>query len=371
MTDPFVTSHQIQDWPRWENRISSGGLLSFELELTARCNLNCRHCYINLPSDDPSRERELSYSEIREIADEAVRMGAMWCSITGGEPLLRPDFPEIYQYLKTKGLLVNVLTNGLLIRERHIRLFKEFPPRDLEITVYGASQAVYDRVTRTKGAFSAFRKGLNRLLQAGVKVRLKAMAIQSNFSEFEEISQFCKQMTHDYFRFDPFLHGRIDRNSIRNKEIADERLTPQQVVKLERSQQERFEGLQKNCDKLISQDKERTSTNQFVFSCATGIGRFTVSHDGYFLLCSSLRHPDCVYDLRKGSLQDAFNRFTRQVRAMKSDNTAFLNKCKICPLFNLCLWCPAHAYLETGRLDEPVDFFCQIAQERAKMLTEN
>ena len=71
--------------------------LEGHLDLTYRCNNNCRHCYINLPANDKeAKGKELSLEEISAIANEAVSMGAVWCLITGGEPLLREDFADIY-----------------------------------------------------------------------------------------------------------------------------------------------------------------------------------------------------------------------------------------------------------------------------------
>ena len=61
--------------------------LDFTLELTARCNNNCAHCYINLPAGDRQAIRnELTLAEISDIADQAVALGTLWCLITGGEP---------------------------------------------------------------------------------------------------------------------------------------------------------------------------------------------------------------------------------------------------------------------------------------------
>jgi hypothetical protein len=97
-------------------------------------------------------------------------------------------------------------------------------------------------------------------------------------------------------------------------------------------------------------------------------GSFTVSCDGLFCLYSSLYHPDCVYELRKGSLSNACHNFVHQVRDMHSDRREFLEMYRVCPLINLCMWCPAHAYLETGEMDAPVDYFCRVAHSRAEVL---
>jgi radical SAM protein with 4Fe4S-binding SPASM domain len=359
---------EIQDFPLWDKMKAGRAVFSFDLEVTARCNSNCRHCYINLPADDQSaKHSELSLEEIGDIADQAVSMGALWCLITGGEPLLRTDFPEIYLLLKRKGLLVSVFTNATLITSDHIQLFRKYPPRDVEVTVYGVTEATYERVSRNAGSFLSFVRGLDLLLKNGISVRLKTMALHSNLHELPEIARFCREKTKDYFRFDPFLHLRFDGDPVRNGTILSERLTPEEIVNLERSDPERFESLEKRCDRLIVPAFSNTICNH-LFHCGTGQGSFAVSYDGRFRLCSSLWHPDCMYDLRKGSLSDAWHGLVPKVRDMRSDTNAFLETCRVCPLINLCMWCPAHAHLETGELDAPVDYFCKVAHARAEAL---
>jgi len=369
MDDPFVRSFPFQDFGLWEKTKKKRTLLSFDMEVTARCNNNCRHCYINLPAQDKTaKAKELSFGEIRTIADEAVSLGALWCLITGGEPLLREDFSDIYVYLKKKGLLLSVFTNATLITKEHIELFKKYPPRDIEVSVYGTTEETYERVSRKPGSFRAFTRGLDALIENGIKVRFKAMALRSNVHEMTEIARFCRERTKDYFRFDPFLHLRFDGNPRRNEEIRSERLSPEEIVAVERSDPERFQSLEKGCDKLIVPEFSHINCNH-LFHCGTGNGSFSLSYDGFFRLCSSLWHPDCIYDLKKGTLADAWNNFVPHVRDMRSNRKEFLEKCHKCPIINLCLWCPAHSYLENGKLDEPVDFFCEVAHARAESLT--
>jgi radical SAM protein with 4Fe4S-binding SPASM domain len=368
MNKPIVSSIPIQEFALWEKIRDKRALVSFDLELTARCNSNCRHCYINLPAKDKvTREKELAFEEIIEIADEGVSLGVLWCLITGGEPLLRSDFGEIYLALKKRGLLVSVFTNATLITKKHIELFRRYPPRDVEVTVYGVTQETYERVTRKPGSFDAFMRGLDLLFDSGIKVRLKAMALRSNAAELPQIANFCREHTKDYFRFDPFLHMRFDHDIERNKEIESERLSPAEIVALEQSDQERFESLKKGCDKFIAPRFSNDSCNH-LFHCGAGNGSFSLSYDGLLRLCSSLWHPDSVYDLKKGNLTDAWHSFIPKVRDIRSDQREFLGKCSVCPLINLCMWCPAHTYLETGEMDAQVDYFCKVAHARADAL---
>lgn len=346
-------------------------LFNFVLEITARCNHNCRHCYINLPaSDQTAKDRELTTGEIDRISDEAVQMGAMWCLITGGEPLLRSDFPDIYMLLKRKGLLVSVFTNASLISKEHITLFKQYPPRDIEVTVYGVTKETYERVTRQPGSFEAFTRGLDLLFKSDVKVRLKAMAVHSNVSEMQEIDRFCRKRTKDYYHFDPQLHLRVDGNPVRNEEIRSERLSPDEIVTLERSDPERSQILEKFCKQhVLSEPHVFISNSNHLLRCGAGRGSFEVGYDGRFRLCSSLRAPGTTYDFRSGSLIDFLKNHVPRVQAMTSDRKSFLETCSRCHLTNLCLWCPAHAHLETGEMDAPVAYFCEVAHARAEALS--
>jgi len=368
MQSSFLKTGSLSEFSLWEKMKAKRSVISFDLEITARCNNDCRHCFINLPvNDNAALETELTFNEIDEIADKAVSLGAFWCLLTGGEPLLRSDFPDIYMALKKKGLLLSVFTNAVLINKEHIRLFKKYPPRDIEVSVYGVTQETYERVTRRPGSFDAFMSGLDLLLENGIRVRFKAMALRSNIHEMPEIARFCRERTKDYFRFDPFLHLRFDGDPARNDEIRSERLSPEEIVALERSDPERFQSLEKGCDELIVPEFSHINCNH-LFHCGTGNGSFSVSYDGRFRLCSSLWHPDCVYNLRKGSVTEAWRDFVPRVRDMRSDRRAFLEACRVCPIINLCLWCPAHAHLETGQIDGPVDWFCRVAHARAKAL---
>ena len=362
----FRGSIPLDQFSLWEKTREKRVPFSFELEVTARCNNDCRHCYINLPAGDRvAKDKELSLEEIKEIVDEAVSLGALWCLITGGEPLLREDFSSVYLYIKKKGLLVSVFTNATLMREEHVRLFQKYPPRELEVTVYGVTQETYERVTRRAGSYAAFMRGLALLLESGIKVRLKAMTLRSNLHEMPEIARFCRERTRDYFRLDPFLHLRYDGDQKRNEEIMSERLSPEEIAALERSDPERLEALQKSCGRLIASDSSFPDCNH-LFHCGAGNDSFSLSYNGLLRLCSSLWQPDCVYNLKRGNLKEAWQTFIPQVREMRSNKKEFLSKCLGCSIVNLCMWCPAHAQLETGAMDTPVDYFCRVAHARTE-----
>ncbi len=361
-----IRSVPVQEFPLWKRALEHRRPLSFDLELTSRCNHNCSHCYNNLPeADAEARRTELSVEEIRDIASQAASMGVLWCLVTGGEPLVREDFPEIYLILKNMGFLVSVFTNATLLTPELVDLFKAYPPRDIETTVYGVSRATYERVTRIPGSFEAFRRGIDSMLEHRLPVRLKAMALRANQHELPAIGAFCRERTKDFYRFDPFLHLRYDHDPGRNREIQRQRLSIDDIVALEQSDPARMQAVQRECARVSSIPKQ-AAKSAGLFQCSIASGSFAIGSDGYLRPCSALRHPDCAYDLRTGNLREAWHVFLPKLLEMRTERASFLETCNNCTLFNLCLWCPAHAYLETGELDGMVPYYCELAHARAK-----
>jgi radical SAM protein with 4Fe4S-binding SPASM domain len=104
-----------------------------------------------------------------------------------------------------------------------------------------------------------------------------------------------------------------------------------------------------------------------LFSCGSGedgcIGAY-----GKFQPCMMLRHPECTYDLKKGSLKDALENFFPEMKEMRATNPEYLAKCGRCFLKGLCEQCPAKSWEEHGTLDTPVDYLCEIAHTQARYL---
>jgi radical SAM protein with 4Fe4S-binding SPASM domain len=367
VSDGYMRPEPLKDAAFLERLRRRGTPLGFDLEITARCNNDCRHCFINLPAGDAAaRAGELPPEDFVRIAREAVDLGCVWCLVTGGEPLLREDFAAIYLALRRTGLLVSVFTNACLVREEHVALFREHPPRDVEVTVYGATEATYERVTRRPGSYRAFRRGVELLLEGGVKVRFKAVALRSNVDELPEIARFCRERTRDYFRFDAMLHLRYDRDEARNALIREERLPPERIAALDREDEERWATLERTRDAIaVAPDAEDRGR---LFRCGVRSGNFAVSHDGVYRPCASLWHPDYTSDLRRVSVAEAWRKGAASIAAARTDDPGFRETCGSCSIGNLCLGCPAHLDLETQHLDGVVPYFCAVAMARAALL---
>jgi MoaA/NifB/PqqE/SkfB family radical SAM enzyme len=158
--------------------------LSGTIELTPRCNINCVHCYINeAAGDETIKAKELTTSLWKEILDQMAEAGTFFLMITGGEPLLRPDFDEIFQYARWKGMIVTLFTNGTMLSQEKAQMLAEWNLDQMEISLYGGTKECYEAVTRTPGSFERCMTGIRNALDAGLNLALKTIVLKENLHE--------------------------------------------------------------------------------------------------------------------------------------------------------------------------------------------
>ncbi len=365
----YIERISVDRFPLWEKMKDKGRLSQVSTELTERCNNNCVHCYINLPANDEeaqkNKKKEITFEEIKTIADEAARMGCLSWHLTGGEPLLREDFSDIYLYLKRKGIRVTVFTNATLIDSQISNLFKKYPLENLDVTIYGLSQKTYEAITRSPGSFDAFMQGINLLKKNRIPVTLKTAALPQNFHEIEKMRDFAQSLTGKPLGMVLQLNLGSRFNGGSKKDLIKRlRLSPNEVIEVLKQDEDRYRGdMERFCQKFLGPPQD-----DHLFSCGAGVGGCHIDAYNNFQLCMLLRHPDCIYDLRKGSFKEAWEEFIPGVREIKANNKKYQEKCQRCFLKSLCEQCPAWSWMEHGVLDEPVEYLCEIAHAEAVWL---
>ncbi len=136
-------------------------------ELTPLCNLDCKMCYVHLSEKQlrESGKRLLTVDEWKDIMQQAIDAGMMSAILTGGECLSYHGFDELYLFLSEQGIEVTVKTNGLLLTEERIAFFRQHPPLDIVVTLYGADEATYEKVTGRR-LFAKAIAGIKRAIEA-------------------------------------------------------------------------------------------------------------------------------------------------------------------------------------------------------------
>lgn len=168
--------------------------LSGTFELTARCNLRCRMCYIHREENDGEiKTEEFSSEEWLNIAKEAQQCGMLFLLLTGGEPFIRPDFEEIYRRCRELGIIVSINTNGTMLGEKQVELLRKLPPQRVNITLYGASEATYEKLCRSGSAFERAYRAVAMLTEAGVPVKINYSATPYNIGDLDAVERFANE----------------------------------------------------------------------------------------------------------------------------------------------------------------------------------
>lgn len=168
------------------------GRASYEVNLG--CNYDCEHCYLGLKQfeglDWSGRERVL------QVMRDA---GVLWLQLTGGEATIDRLFPQVYMLAWDYGMMITVATNGSRLHAKPILgLFAERRPYRITVSLYGATEESYDGLTRRRGSFRAFTRGLAAAREAGLPLNLSLVVTKHNAHELDEMRAFAENIGASY-----------------------------------------------------------------------------------------------------------------------------------------------------------------------------
>ncbi len=324
--------------------------LSGSIDLTYRCNNHCRHCWLWLPAGDRRKCQELSAQEIERIVLEARALGCRDWSISGGEPMLRPDFPEIFDFITRFARNYSLNTNGTLITPRIAQLMTRKGSK--MVALYGATAGVHDRVTRAPGSFEAAMRGFALLREAGAGFIVQIVPMRENFHQYEQMVALAQSLSPHYRVGAAWLNLSASGSPAANRSILNQRLTPAQVVFLDPP------GT--GGEEPVSEPPTRQAG--LLAACALR-SEFHIDPYGGMSYCGYIKDPAQRFDLRSGSFQLAWDEFLPALAGAVQPDDAYRAGCGACELRASCSWCPAHARLETGSYTRPVPYLCEIARE--------
>lgn len=145
--------------------------ISGAFELTPLCNLDCRMCYVHLNRAQMQGAPLLATEQWKDIMKQAVNAGMMYARLTGGECMTYPGFKELYLYLRSMGVEVALMTNGTLLSKEMLSFLRDNKPAAIQITLYGASEEGYERVTGQR-MFETVMKNIRAILDADIPLAL-------------------------------------------------------------------------------------------------------------------------------------------------------------------------------------------------------
>ena len=306
-----------------ENRIPIHG----HFELTPRCNFNCKMCYIHLETQQMSRN-EIPLSDWIYIIDEAIDAGMVFASLSGGECFTVPYFDELYLYLKKRGILVFILTNGYLLEEK-LSLFVNHPPAHIQVSVYGWDDESYENVTGKK-AYSKVIDGIIAAKKFGLSISVAITASRYLPNIYNIVKYFYELnigATVNKWLMPPYEStGRYFENI---------NLSPNEQVNIE------TELLKATNQPLGSPYKEplpptgsQNSIHCYGLTCSAGRTDFCINWKGEMSPCVSLPTPT-GYPLKEKFVQAWYK------TVLFADNFELPIECPECKYKSICKRCPA------------------------------
>ena len=296
------------------------------VELTAGCNLRCRHCYREA---EAAKNDYMPTAQLLGILDRLHDSGLRSVELTGGEPTLHRDFPAILDHCDRTFDLVGVLTNGTILTPRMIDLFSELGDRLLlSISLDASTAEAHDRRRGVAGAFVRTTRNIERLAHRGVKIRVSMSIDEESFTDLEPTLLLAKRLGAAAFSYTPVLP--LGRG--RDWAAPGWRMDGAEVLRAEQSLAERYKGFL-----AVLSDDQKCELDGGE-PCGAGYRTFTMDPFGRVRPCA-MYDPELLVigDLRTQRVEDVFaNPITRAMAHFTPPNPAVCSGCRL-ELF--CRYC--------------------------------
>lgn len=333
------------------------------IELLPLCNMNCDMCYVRLSRTEMEAHGRLrSLDEWLQVAEETKKYGTLFLLLTGGEPLLYPEFKQLYIKLKDMGFVMTINTNGTLIDEVWADFFGEYKPRRINITLYGADDQAYRELCHYPGGFNKVMHAVNLLKEREVDVKLSSSLTRANQKDMARIIDLGEELGIPV-RVDTYMMPAVRE---RNRPYDEQsRLDPISAARI------RIQALKQEMGKDLFEEYVR----KIIFEvehilpeegpgrvhCLAGNCSFTINWQGFMRPCVVMSEPSVSV------FEEGFSSAWEKTSAAVSEIRTSV-KCNACRYRPICRTCCASALLEEGSYDAVPEYMCEYAKESYRLI---
>jgi radical SAM protein with 4Fe4S-binding SPASM domain len=269
--------------------------------------------------------------------------GCMLVLFSGGEPFVRPDAFELFNYAKKAGLQIVINTNATLLDAAKIQKLKDLSPTLLSISVYGITQPTYESITGVRGSFAKFMAGLEKLRDYPHPLIFKMPVMTRNVHELAA----AKQWFHE--RNWRFIH------SVEIHPKVDGDLSPL-TVRLPAEEAARLRFQYDELTRCGGYGGETKDLDHRAFDCQCGKNSLAVTPYGEMNLCVTTSYPK--YSLKTGSVKEGWNLMVNFVENFRPSSR---HECPSCELASFCSQGSMDAWLNTGDFNPCLPYFKEVA----------
>lgn len=344
----------------------NGISVSTTFELTSACNFSCKMCYVHNTDCNKNRQYELSTEQWIEIANQAKDAGVMFLLITGGEPFIRDDFCELYEYFSEMGFVISINSNISLLNEKHIESFKKYPPNRINVSLYGMSGETYMNLCGVD-AYEKVIENINKLREINIPVKINSSITPRNLCDFEKIYKYCASenfIQKSAFYMFPSARLGCNNERLQPEEVAESRVRSD-LLRLTRNQFiDRVERIEKGVEYIENSDCIDTESESTSIKCRAGSSSSWIDWRGNMSFCGMVpANSDC------NVLSKGFKQCWEEVKSTVK-SIRLPAKCSYCKYKYLCNACAASCFCETGAFDKVPEFICRVSELTAEKFKE-
>jgi SynChlorMet cassette radical SAM/SPASM protein ScmF len=340
-------------------------LVSYYVYLTGGCNLACRHCWIS-----PTFQRNggtgghLDYQLFELAIEEGLPLGLSNVKLTGGEPLLHPDFTRIVDLLKEKNLGLTIETNGTLLTESLAHYLKEKSTLNfISVSLDGANPETHDTFRGVKGSFEKTCQGIRYLANLGFRPQVIMSIHAGNVSEIDALVHLAENLGVASIKFN------VIQPSGRG-ELMTERGQVLDIWQLVDLGKQIEENLQKQTSLLLHYDWPMAfrSLRRLLKTSSDACGIFRILgilSTGHLAMCGvGTQVPELCYGLLgEDPISEVWFSNPMLVELRKGLPASLDGICGKCIFRDQCLGsCVASNYHLAGSVSAPF-WFCQAAED--------
>ena len=326
------------------------------INITTRCNLNCKMCFNKY--DNVSPEDEITSEEIKDFLDQILKFTYehTMISITGGEALLVPDKTiDVAKYAKKKGFKqVSIITNGTLINREFAKKVKELDLK-IMVSIDGSSEEEHDAL-RGAGNFKKTIEGIKILKEEGVYVTTNHIVHKGNISSLNDYYKMALDLGVDKARFISLkkMGGGADDDTLEFVPI-DELLKIAYNLFQDHPEYKNITGIE-----LLSVFANQCRLSNKRGWCGTGRNVVLLDADGSIYPCSGHALPEFkAGNIKEQKFEDIWLKSPILLKLRKIYPVDNINeKCSNCIVKHWCLGCRGEAYHTTHKLNSP-DIQCE------------
>ena len=359
-TEPYIATYLHRKGRRL------GLPIAGNFELTARCNFNCPMCYVHMTQEQvDAAGKELTARQWLDIAKEARDRGMIFVLLTGGEPMVRKDFFEIYKGMKELGLMISINTNGSMLRGKILEEFLKDPPFRFNISLYGGSNETYKNMCGLP-VYDQVKENIRALRSAGVDVSLNLSITPYNKDDIARIYEDARELDVNV-KASSYMYPAIRVNG--EQYGCGNRLDPCEAARLShewdrlRFTDEEFSLRMKNMKNLVQLEQDCPAETDEGVGCRAGSTAFWMTWDGRMLPCGMMPGPT-AYPLETGfaAAWEEIRQKTAEIRMPKA--------CGSCPKRPVCAVCAAVCVTETGGYEKAPEYVCRQTEQTIRLAEE-